>query len=296
MVFNMTSTTGKEPVYIIIPVHNRKQITLRCLTHLAKTGDLSRYYVVIIDDGSTDGTAEAIRSAYPEVIILSGNGDLWWTGATALGMTYAFEQNAEYFIWLNDDCLPDPGTLPGMINFMRSHPNTLVAPSCYYIESDGTKVQHDNGFRRGKGYAALPDETVAVEGLSGWCVGLPVTVFRKIGAPDFKRFPHYSGDDTYTFRATRAGFDAILVGELRAHLVGGVHENLGLQRYFKPGLNAINIFQAIFWNKKSPYRLPTRFFYQIERYGVLFGVPLFSIKLSSWLGQWVWLQLTYKRS
>ncbi len=61
---------SKEPVYILIPVHNRKQTTLACLGVLGQNGDLERYHVVIVDDGSTDGTAEAIHSLYPDITIL----------------------------------------------------------------------------------------------------------------------------------------------------------------------------------------------------------------------------------
>ena len=291
----MQSEAAKERIYLIIPVYNRKETTLHCLAHLLSTGDLERYHTVVIDDNSTDGTADAIRATYPDVTILKGNGDLWWTGAITMGMQYAFAQKAEFFIWLNDDCLPAPETLSGMVSFMRQNPNTLVAPSCYYVDKAGHITQHDNGFKRGRGYIAQPDEYVEVEGLSGWCVGIPNKVFQAIGGPDFKRFPHYSGDDTYTYRATRSGFRSILIGNLKAQLVGAVHENLGFGDYFKPELSAMGVFRSIFCHKKSPYRLLTRFFYQIERYGVLLGIPLFSLKLSSWLGQWLWLQLTHKR-
>jgi GT2 family glycosyltransferase len=54
-------------VYILIPVHNRKAITLTCLATLQRHGDLDRYQVVVIDDGSTDGTAEAIQTSFPSL-------------------------------------------------------------------------------------------------------------------------------------------------------------------------------------------------------------------------------------
>jgi GT2 family glycosyltransferase len=71
----------KQSIYIIIPVHNRKQITIACLENLNACDDLQKYHVIVVDDGSTDGTAEAIRSQYPIVEILTGDGNLWWTGA-----------------------------------------------------------------------------------------------------------------------------------------------------------------------------------------------------------------------
>ena len=61
---------SKENAYIIIPVHNRKAITLQCLDTLEKNGDLHKYHVIVIDDGSTDGSSEAVKSFYPDVIIL----------------------------------------------------------------------------------------------------------------------------------------------------------------------------------------------------------------------------------
>jgi GT2 family glycosyltransferase len=71
-------------VYIIIPVHNRKQITIACLENLNTCGDLQKYRVIVVDDGSKDGTAEAIREQYPMVEILTGDGNLWWMGAIAV--------------------------------------------------------------------------------------------------------------------------------------------------------------------------------------------------------------------
>ena len=159
----------KESVYILIPVYNRKETTLKCLENLSKCGDLQRYQVVIVDDGSTDGTADAIGKLYPGVTVLPGSGDLWWTGAMAQGMQYADAQGAEYFIWLNDDCTPEPDALPQLVEFLRSHPNTIAAPTCYTYQSNSLAKEH-NGFIGRKSYTANSGEVVFVDGLSGWCV------------------------------------------------------------------------------------------------------------------------------
>ena len=283
---------SKEPVYVITPVHNRKETTLACLGNLKKCGALQRYHMVIVDDGSTDGTTEAINSLYPDVTVLPGDGDLWWTGAMARGMQYAHEQGAEYFIWLNDDCIPEPDTLPKLVDFMQTHPDTIVGPTCYTYKSNSV-VKEDNAFRGRKSCAAAPGEVIFVDGLSGWCVGIPASVFRKIGPPNANKFPHYSGDDTYTLKATRSGFKAYVVGDIKVTLFGPVHPKLNFRSYFRTALSPAETFQALFWSKKSPYRLPTMFFNKTDRYGLLLGVPLFLIKLISWLGKWAWLQFTF---
>jgi Glycosyl transferase family 2 len=280
----------KEPVYIIIPVFNRKQTTLTCLERLKASGDLFAYHVVIVDDASTDGTAAAIAQQYPEAEIITGSGDLWWTGAMALGMTYAISQQAQHLIWLNDDCIPAPGVLSGLVEYMRAHPNTVVAPACYAGSPDAPKIIN-NGFTGRQKIEATPGEITPVEGMSGWCVGLPATVVNTIGVPDAHRFPHYSGDDMYTLKATRAGFDACLIGHFAVTLIGPVRTTSDLRQYVRPGLTPIQTFQSLFWHKKSPYRLPTKWFCFIERYGFLTGLSLFCLKASLWIEQWFALQV-----
>ena len=172
---------------------------------------------------------------------------------------------------------------------MRLNPNTLVAPSCY-ADSDSRQIQH-NGFQGRRSCAAKPGEVLEVEGMSGWCVGIPATVYQKIGAPDAKKFPHYSGDDIYTLQATKAGFKAYLIGDLQATLFGGVHENLYFKDYFRSNANPISTFSSLFIQKKSPYRLLTRFFVFRERYGTFIGLIVFITKLGTWLIEWLMLQL-----
>ena len=61
--------------HVLIPVFNRLQLTIRCLESLvAQTDQGTRIF--LIDDGSTDGTAQVIREHFPEVQILHGDGSL----------------------------------------------------------------------------------------------------------------------------------------------------------------------------------------------------------------------------
>jgi len=285
---------AKENVYIVIPVHNRKDVTLECLKKLDENGDIRRYHVVVVDDGSTDGTEKAVEELYPEVEILMGDGNLWWTGAMVKGMKYGCAKGAGFFVWLNDDCIPEPDALPGMVKFLKAHPDTLIAPACYAQEANDVMLQ-ENGFKGRRSFCAKPGEVIEADGFSGWCVGMPAKVCEKIGFPDAEKFPHYWGDTVYTLQATHAGFRACLVGDIKAKLTGEVREQLDLRGYFLPGQNPVAALGRLFLAKRSPYYLKSLFHYMVERYGIVIGPGFFLYKLFLFTGQWLHLAIHLPR-
>jgi glycosyltransferase involved in cell wall biosynthesis len=211
--FMPNSTDGKKLlVFIIIPVHNRRAITLACLENLQQVKALQDYVVVVVDDGSSDGTEDAIRSLYPEVTVLAGDGNLWWTGAIALGMQYAFEQRADYLIWLNDDSQLSNNTLSYLVDFCHDfcQQQTGAIAGCQGSELGRTGAIAFGGKRKtwqGYRFMDLPlGETGTCDLLSGNLVCIPRTVVEKIGYPDSKLTPHYGGDSLYLIRAKKAGF------------------------------------------------------------------------------------------
>ncbi len=276
-------------VYILIPVHNRQATTLQCLQVLERNGDLERYQVVVIDDGSTDGTAATIYNHYPAVTILPGTGDLWWTGAIALGMHHAARQAADYIIWLNDDCHPAPGCLPSLVQFLQEHPGVIAAPTCT-LAATGAVVQ--TGCRGRQRLVAAPGQVVQVDNLSGYCVGMAIAVYHHLGTPNPQRFPHYSGDDVYTLQASRAGFPVYLLGDAHAILQDLPDPEYGFSNYITARFGSRPKLKTVFLSKKSRYYLPTQFFYHTEKYRLYLGVSLFLLKFTGWLGQYVRLWLT----
>lgn len=267
---------------ILIPIHNRKKITLNCLSHLQNIGDLDNYQVVIIDDGSSDGTKEAIENKFPQVKILNGNGNLWWTGAIALGMTYALKQKAQYIFWLNDDCLPVADSIFKMQKFLQNYPQAIVGASCRYASSDGII---DTGFIGRQKTSAIEHDYLLVDGLSGFLVGMTRSVPEQIGLPDSRRFPHYAGDTAYTLLASRSGIPVYLMSSAQAIITDKTHNSGSLISYFQ-SLSAPN-WKNIFINKKSPFRLQTCFYlYQLK---YIFPMYLFIMvaKFIQWQAIWL---------
>jgi GT2 family glycosyltransferase len=207
--------TDTRPAFIV-PVHNRKEITLGCLRVLRGDGVLEWARVLVIDDGSTDGTADAVASEFPEVELLFGDGTLWWTGAIELGMRRAYDSGAECFIWLNDDTTPLQGSCARLVQTMRE--TGAIATGQCQIPPDGPVIYGGlvvNGIAL-RLAPAEGNEPVAVSAACGNFVAVPSSVIRAIGFPDGKRLPHAFGDSDYTLRAKRAGIPIVVDPRARA--------------------------------------------------------------------------------
>lgn len=110
---------------ILMTCYNRRQKTLDCLEALRKQELLPNLVVQVylVDDGSTDGTGEAVKAAYPGIKVLQGNGNLFWNGGMRLAFSEAMKSDYDYYLWLNDDTLLYPRAI-----------QSLLATSCHLAE------------------------------------------------------------------------------------------------------------------------------------------------------------------
>ena len=91
-------------VFICIPVFNRLSYTISCIKSIREQS-YTHYKTIICDDNSTDGTAEYLLKNAPDVTVLHGDGNLWWTGGTNKCVEYALKiaKPDDYIFTLNND-------------------------------------------------------------------------------------------------------------------------------------------------------------------------------------------------
>jgi len=92
--------------------------TLWCLHSLTQLR-FANYCVVVVDNASTDDSLERIRSAYPGVAIIENEANLGYSGGNNVGITYAFQQGADYVLVLNNDAVLDPDSVTRAIEVVQ---------------------------------------------------------------------------------------------------------------------------------------------------------------------------------
>lgn len=254
---------------IVIPVHNRCAVTLGCIRRLVSEGVFSWAHVMVVDDGSSDGTATEIAARFPDVELLRGNGQLWWTGAIALGMEAALARGADYIMWLNDDCTPIPGALRRLRD-VSAQRSALVGGTCVL---PGDEITIYGGLKRnGFAFDLVPYRSGGIEScdaLSGNLVCMPARLVRAIGLPDARGLPHAIGDLDYGLRAGRAGWPVLVVHDAKAEAVPNTWDNHA--SWLLGHIAVLEIWRSA-WRKRSYGYFPTQWVFFRRYWGWRGGV------------------------
>lgn len=197
-------------IYIVLASHNRCDTTLQCLETLSQRGVLAWANVVLTDSGSTDGTPAQVARHFPQIELIKTGSDLWWTGATEIGMRHAVAHSADCIVWLNDDCRPMSNALEALTAYARAH-NCIATAQAYTPDGYryGGQIKTPCGL---KSVTCARDEVQPCDCCNGNCVAIPTPIVQAIGYPDTRALPHTRADSDYGLRATKAGYGCTIVG------------------------------------------------------------------------------------
>ncbi len=200
--------------YIIVLNWNGKADTLECLHSLVRA-ETPSVRIVVVDNGSGDGSQEAIRRDHPRVVVLETGSNLRYAGGNNAGIRYALAAGAEQIMLLNNDTTVDPGFLEPMTETLHASPATgIVAPKILYAADPGRlwyaggEISFWTGTMRHRGIREADDgryDTPCETGYaSGCCLLAKRSTVERIGLLDESYFI-YSEDADWSMRARRAG-------------------------------------------------------------------------------------------
>lgn len=206
-------------VEIVAPVHNRRDITLQCLKSLSKIeSDGLDVHTVIVDDGSTDGTGEAIQKEFPGVEVVAGHGNLWFTEGTNVGVRAALKHHPKYILTINDDAVFDADFLRCMVETAEKHDRSVVGSLLLLWDTPHKLFQVApvwnawmGGWRHWYHQTVwtIPNRPWKVGVIVGNCVLFPAEAIREAGLMDSKNYPNF-GDAEYTPRLKRLGWELLI--------------------------------------------------------------------------------------
>ncbi len=214
-----------KKIEIVTPVHNRKELTLRFLQSLSRIDDTDLLiHIVVVDDGSTDGTADVVGNLFPAVEIVRGDGNLWYTAGTNLGIKTALKREPDYILAVNNDTVFDPNFLQHLVETAEKYPRSVVGATLLLWDEPDRLFQTSplwdtfgGGWRHRyeQTIETIPDKPWEVGIIVGNCVLFPAAAIKEVGLMDEKRLVQY-GDAEYTPRMRRRGWRLLI--EPRAHV------------------------------------------------------------------------------
>jgi GT2 family glycosyltransferase len=235
---------------IILPYHNRKNITLRLIACL-RNQSYKNFRLILVDDGSTDGTTNEILKIFPKSVVLNGNGNLWWGGSLSLAYNFLNQESTiqdEPILILNDDVEINETFLEIGIRYLEENKLSLIMALSI---SKATNEINDRGvfinWRTLEFYKSLNGELINILSTRGLLLYKSTLISTGGFLPQY--FPHYLSDYDFTYRAYKKGFSLKTFEDF--YLTEDPNETGHRKEIYK-----ITDIKKVYFSKKSVYYLP----------------------------------------
>jgi GT2 family glycosyltransferase len=258
-------------IAVLLTCHNRKDKTLQCLSLLFRQKSLEVEYkieVFLVDDGSTDGTAEAIQTKFPNVNIIKGNGNLFWNRGMHLAWkTAAATKEFDYYLWLNDDTFLFEEALLNLLSGSQlSNNKAAICGSTISLSTQSISY----GGNSLAGTLLIPNgELQETFSFNGNVVLIPKGIYERVGILD-KRFPHAIGDYEYALRIRKYNLKSFIA----SNYVGSCEGNEKLPSWCSTSISLRKRVRSLYspLGNSHPYYF---FIFEHKYYGLFTAVKHF---------------------
>jgi GT2 family glycosyltransferase len=202
-------------IVALLACHNRKEMTLRCLdSFYAQTFDVQRpeLEAIVVDDGSTDGTGEAVAVRFRSARVIEADGTLFWARAMQVAESHAIASRPEFLLWLNDDVTLEASALDRLLATADTYRDAIIVGALRDFDTGAITY---SGVIRSRWHPLrtrllVPGgRAIEAETFNGNVVLVPRRVYELVGSID-GTFSHSQADFDYGLRARKAGFSVIV--------------------------------------------------------------------------------------
>jgi GT2 family glycosyltransferase len=214
-------------LHVIMACRNRRDLTLQATRSVSEAATNAGFQIdfTIFDDGSSDGTTEALRELENHMTILRGNGTAFWAKSMATAESALLErldvqeETDSWIVWLNDDVQVDKtaferAKLAGAFDEQQRNQPSSVAVGATRDPQGGSITY--SGFRKSGWHPlrfaqTLPTNSIQlIDAFNGNLVFVPVDVARRLGGID-GNYSHALADIDYGLRCGRLGIPVVLL-------------------------------------------------------------------------------------
>jgi GT2 family glycosyltransferase len=208
-------------VTIIILNWNGKEDTIECLESL-KHITYPNYEILLVDNGSTDGSVECFRERYPEIEIIENGENLGFAEGNNVGIQRAMDKSADYVLLLNNDTVVDPEFLGELVKVAENNEKIwIVGPKIYYYFYEGRKdviwfaggkILRNFGQPFHSGLHKIDkgqyDKLKNVDFISGCASLIKMEAIKQIGLLDTDYFAYFEDLD-FNINVSKAGYKIV---------------------------------------------------------------------------------------
>lgn len=259
------SATERGSLCALLCSFNRREHTLQCLRHLQASTGLQGWALtaVLVDDGSSDGTADAVQRAFPWVQVQRGDGTLYWARAMHQAFGTALRASHGHYLWLNDDTLLAPDALARLVATAAERQSALgvpviVAGTAVVPLSDAASYggrSRPARWRRSTWQLVQPgQQPQRVETMDGNIVLISAAAAERLGNLD-AAYEHAMADYDYGLRATALGVPVWLAPGVH----GSCQQNPTRGTFHDSELSLRQRWRALLHRKGLPWRSWWRF-------------------------------------
>ncbi|MBX4212068.1 glycosyltransferase family 2 protein [Candidatus Pacearchaeota archaeon] len=211
----------KQPLVGIIIVNwNKKEMTAECLNSLKKT-TYKNYKVILIDNGSTDGSVEYLKKINPKMAVIKLKRNYGYTEGTNVGWKYAMKKmKADYICVMDNDIVTvQPQWLDLIMNELVKSPKNGLGSGKHTFPDGRLQTPYVGADASYKKDTGKYDFVKEVEAFVGPAMVISRAVIEKIGFYD-ENFFYGPNDLDFCFRARKAGFKIIYNGKSHSVHIG----------------------------------------------------------------------------
>lgn len=227
----MIPLTHEKKLAIIILNWNGKHDTIACIASLQPTAAT----IIVVDNGSSDGSAAAIRNTYPDITVLETGKNLGYAGGNNIGIKHALSNEYQLILILNNDTVASPKFIQELIAETERDANVGIFGGKPCLLDNPARLDHLGGVWNAKTAEFLLignrapasfNTQMPLDYVCGCAMLIRRTVFEKIGLFDPDYFLFWEEAD-FCMRAKKAGFEnkicnnAILLHKVSASFSGG---------------------------------------------------------------------------